>query len=378
MAISFTRPRAPKDFPGSPKAAREVFQLSLWKEELVGHKGLLGVAVCSLVAGSLGCNSNDSFAPANPVSPILAVAPTNGGTTPIPTSPGAPTTPPVAPSGGPSVVPLPTPTATSTNTVCNPLVSTAASSTVTPTNGVKGALYYFTSPAEITSLGLNPGALVVSNFFQSGHQADANLIFANFSAPPQGIGPGYPRQGFQMTNGQYIKLPDSSILYQYFAMQFSGQIQLPPGTPAASKQFAILSDDGSIVNINSGQIVLNNDGLRCSTINYGVASNAGANPTASLVAMTPGTPIPFTLQYFQGPAPGMALALYWRTVANPQSPGPLPAYPSYCGGEGDPLTLDIGGGWEVIPPEAFVLPGTTTNPCEIPTGNLSAGSQSVQ
>jgi hypothetical protein len=186
------------------------------------------------------------------------------------------------------------------------------------------------------------------------------LFFNNFAIPPESVGPTTSIPGFQLPNGNYLTMNDgTTALYQYFGFQFNGFIQLPPEyTTTQEMEFALLSDDGSLLNINNGAFKIDNDGARCTTIGY------ASSTSAQYYTFEPNTPVPFQLNYFQGQAVGLSLALYWRPY-NPSS-----GYPSYPTTEGinicappTPQTLDIGSGWTLVPPSAFVLSPGQNNPC---------------
>jgi hypothetical protein len=153
--------------------------------------------------------------------------------------------------------------------VCSPLVSSSNpvnQNQMTLNNGVRGGLYYFNGTDEIQKSIGNISNLKVNDFFTSGHKANIDLFFTDFSAPPQSVGPGGLTPGFKLSNGNYLKKDDGTNLYEYFAFKFEGQIQLPPGSTTTYKEFALITDDGAILDINNGFLKINNDGLHCSVI----------------------------------------------------------------------------------------------------------------
>jgi hypothetical protein len=278
-----------------------------------------------------------------------------------------------SPTAGTTGFASPTPSPTSSvPVVCDPLGPSTG--TATSENGLLAHLYY--TPAGGNTYG------DVESYIQNDPIAPADLFFNQLNVPTRSFS-----EGFSTQDGTVLVDPETgNTLYEWFALHFESQIKLGSLDTPGRYQFAVLSDDGTLMWLDQGttpeQPFINNDGetpsrLRCAT--------TGINFTST-------TQIPLKLDYFQGPRYNIALMLLWREIPSCGASGqdtPNDLYDVACDQAGndtffiwenDPVTptdLWIGmlsRGWKVLSPDNYVLPGTqgiTSNPCATPTPSPS-------
>jgi hypothetical protein len=276
------------------------------------------------------------------------------------------------PAGFPSPTPSPS---SSVQVVCDPLGPSTGTSTAQ--NGLLSHLYY--TPAGGDTYG------DVESYITMDPVAPADLFFNQLNVPTRSFD-----EGFSTQNGTVLVDPETgNTLYEWFALHFESQIKLGSLDTPGRYQFAVLSDDGSIMWLNQGSSpelpFLNNDGETPSRLK---CASTGINFDAN-------TLIPMKLDYFQGPRYNIALMLLWREIPSCGADGSDSAnnlYDEACDQAGNdtffiwennpatPTDLWIGmlsRGWKVLSPDNYVLPGTggvTTNPCANPSPSPSPSS----
>lgn len=187
--------------------------------------------------------------------------------------------------------------------------------------------------------------------------------------------------GFPSSSGGLLTNDQGVPLIEYFSLQLQGEVMLNQTDTEGDFQFAVMSDDGSIMQIDpsgSGTFeeLIDNDGARSNTLGC----------AATTIHLIPGLPVPIKLDYFQGPRYSMAVILMWRRVTT----SAIPVEPE-CGVEQDdgyyfdentvPSTPTsnyddlLQRGWSVVPGSNLYLPGTITNPCA--TGGTSSSTSST-
>jgi hypothetical protein len=100
----------------------------------------------------------------------------------------------------------------------------------------------------------------------------------------------------------------SISVYEYFALDFHGFLKLSNQDEEGTYQFALLSDDGSILELDN-KVIVNNDGNHPTKL--ACASEA--------IYLKHGDLLPLRLKYYQGPRYHMALVLLWRKVTDTQN-----------------------------------------------------------
>ena len=248
--------------------------------------------------------------------------------------------------------------------VCDPLGNTE---TATQTSGgLVGSLHYLT-PAQLTDKNLGSDYANFSEVYNGALGLyNGNVFLSSVNVPTRDF-----TEGFADKSGNALLNADNATLVQYFALQLQSVLVL--GNLAPGKyQLAVLSDDGSILNVKGG--ILNADGTSSDlTINNdGAHSNKlGCYPIP--VTLTASSAFPMTLQYYQGPPVSIAAMVLYR---------PAPANNSIdvdCGiSQGDdyyfsratnpstplaPYQALQSRGWAPLPAANYQLPGATINPC---------------
>lgn len=241
------------------------------------------------------------------------------------------------------------------NAVCNPF--NEADQSLSVDNGLKGSLYYL--PPNL------PQYRKVSDYQSNGIMLPNNLYFSQLNVPTRAFDLGFVTQ-----NGTILETPNGDTLYEWFSLHFESEIRLRTSDSEGLYQFAILSDDGSILKINRGngyELHIDNDGthptkLKCAT---------------DTVYLKRGDKLPIIVDYYQGPRYHIAMMLLWRKVGPDWGRGDL-ADP-LCGAEGNSFFFDstkvpsvpshnwlalLGRGWKVVHPNNYYLPSQADpNPC---------------
>jgi hypothetical protein len=269
------------------------------------------------------------------------------------------------------VVPDPSPSPVGNNssdpssTVCNPL---GGGETTGLDNGLYARLRYIPDANA-------PRPQDIADFFgPDGADAGMDLYFNQLYVPTR-----YFADGFQTQDGTLLETPQGTTLYEWFELTFNSTVKLSEADTAGLYQFAILSDDGSILSIDQGngaglQQFINNDGQTASRLACATSTIRFDNSTA----------LPIKVDYFQGPRYNIALILLWREIPENACNQDIQASLSdpACGQVGndefftwsetgdapsDPTSVWLGminRGWKVLNVENYYLPSTAPiNPC---------------
>jgi hypothetical protein len=203
-----------------------------------------------------------------------------------------------------------------------------------------------------------------------GTLANANIFFTQLNVPSRSFS-----SGFLATDGSLLTDNEGNPLLEWFGLQFETEIRLGQADSPGFYQFALLSDDGSMLELKTGTD---------SSGNTVLIDDNGAHTTklvceGGYVQLDSTTHVPVRIKYFQGPRFRIALILLWRKVGDH-----LTTFDSAglngpeCGLSGENQFFDIsttpstptshytgllGRGWKVLAPDNFVLPGEATNPC---------------
>ncbi|MCB0420947.1 MAG: hypothetical protein KDD61_08120 [Bdellovibrionales bacterium] len=271
--------------------------------------------------------------------------------------------------------------------VCNPFENGAQPQD--RSQGVLANLFYLDSS--------QPHYKKAKDYVTHGHPvAEVSMFFNQINVPTRPFD-----RGFTTQTGTTIQTPEGDTLYEYFGIQFDGRIQLGPEDSEGLYQFALLSDDGSVLELD-----LTGQGLSSSAAqDSGSTSdpwtvhidNDGDHPTkmkcgASPIQLNRDSKIPFRLSYYQGPRYHISVMVLWR-------PWNGSAADSECNKQGNSRYFDytqeppeptsvyqglLARGWRVLNPNNYSLPVTIDqNPCneEAPTiieyGLLDVTSSSI-
>lgn len=250
----------------------------------------------------------------------------------------------------------PTPPST---VVCDPL---SAGPSTAANGGLKGSLYYRPDP-NLTNTSFN----YIRDYLELGTKSSQELYLSQLNVPTRRF-----TEGFSQRDGTLIKKDNGEVLIEYFALHLESVLKLQAKDAAGKYQLALLSDDGSILKINTvagaSQITLiNNDNAHSAKL--GCANN--------LISMDEKTRLSISIDYFQGPREHIALMALWRPL--PADTVDAPAE-SLCGRGGtspglffDSNTIPstpqqayedlLSHGWKPIEAGNFELPNKATNPC---------------
>lgn len=249
--------------------------------------------------------------------------------------------------------------------VCNPLDGSTPGVN-SEGQGLIGTMKYFPN----CQVGMYNG---IRDFMQKADSVDAQLFFNRLYVPTRAFDAGFTTQ-----DGTTLKTPAGDTLYEFFSLSFDSVIHLGPNQAPGLYQFGILSDDGSILQLDT-----DGTGLR------DFVSNDGDHATqmacaSSAIQMDADTRIPMHLDYYQGPRYHIALILVWRRVADDSKKSLSDAG---CGQSGNGYWFDstqvpsapqkpwndlISRGWAPLDTDNYDLPETSApNPCVNPTPSPS-------
>lgn len=178
-----------------------------------------------------------------------------------------------------------------TNIVCDPFATTEKT-----TPGLKGSLYvYEKSDAEDKIKKLN-------DIFTRGQKIqDTAIYFSKLNVPTRRW-----ETGFENQSGQKLENSKGEVLIEWFGLKFETLIKLNDDDKEGYYQFATISDDGSVVEVDPGdgfKRVVDNDGLTETRMKCG-----------NYVYIKKGDRLPARIAYFQGPRVEIALNLMWRKI----------------------------------------------------------------
>ncbi len=241
--------------------------------------------------------------------------------------------------------------------VCEPFGGTT---TATPLNGVRTKLFY--------RMAGMPRYYTAQQYVDLTQASGKDIFLSQINVPTRMFDTGFSSQ----TN-EVLKDDAGQTLIEYFGLKMSTAIRLGENDPEGAYEFALLSDDGSVMKIKNPDetwsVHINNDGDHPTRM--GCASN--------VVNMTRRTRLEVDLTYYQGPRYHISNVLMWRPV----STGGAAGRDSECGKSGNTYFFDpnnhsvplapynglIARGWKVLAPNNFWVVGsdlnqtTNYNPC---------------
>ena len=250
---------------------------------------------------------------------------------------------------------------------CNP-VSSGSNYAIDYNLGLAARLYY--SPAG------QPHYSKVEDYITKGKDLGVDLFFNQVNVIPTYFSEGFPSEA-----GPAFETPDGTVLMEWFGIRYNSLLRLTANQQPGDYQLAILSDDGVIVSASvdgSGKLtpLINNDDVHATKM--GCATSA--------ITMSADSHIPIQIDYFQGPRYYITNMLLWRRIPD-RTVASSPIDPS-CGLTGENSFYDstkrpsvpnqnfqdlLNRGWEVVPPENFLLPmQNPLNPC-YPPNNIVQG-----
>ena len=211
-----------------------------------------------------------------------------------------------------------------------------------------------------------PSIQRVADYFTIGNIVESTLYFDRLFVPTRAFD-----LGFMTETGDVILNHRNEPMYEYFALRFSGQLQLAANENPGLYQIAILSDDGAVMRVSNGSggetTIISNDGEH---------STRMACPLQT-VNMQRDTKLPFTLDYYQGPRYHISLVVMWRPLPDGTDPD-LPVNDPRCGQSGNSLFFNstvvptaakspfyelLSRNWKVLENENYYFPEQASNPC---------------
>lgn len=240
--------------------------------------------------------------------------------------------------------------------VCDPTGGGSGGSS--PKQGIKGKLFYKSS-----------GQLVYNraeDYINHTTQSPVDLFFSEMFVPTRMFSVGFSTQ----TSG-VLKDDQNNTLIEYFGLKMNTTIQLAPNDAEGVYEFALLSDDGSVMRVKengSWREIISNDGVH--------PTKLGCSTTR--VTMTRNTKLETEVLYYQGPRFHISNVMLWRKLADGVNAGLDPK----CNVQGNNYWFDpnnnsmptteysnlFNRGWNVVSQGNFYLPSESTentqyNPC---------------
>lgn len=202
----------------------------------------------------------------------------------------------------------------------------------------------------------------VHDYYLFGQKSNTPIFMPEINTPTRKFD-----KGFELNNGSFVENAFGGKLFEYFALDLRGQIKLGDLEEEGHYQFALISDDGSIFEIDK-------DGELKEHINNNQLTPTRMKCASNSIHFTHETKKKFRLKYFQGPRMHIALMLMWRKV----DPENIP-HEKYCNKGGNGLFFDfnqtpsepkakykelLARGWKPLDSQNFLLPeGLRENPC---------------
>lgn len=240
--------------------------------------------------------------------------------------------------------------------VCDP--TGGGSGGTSPQQGIKGKLFYKSSDQL--------RYYKAEDYIKHTTQSPVDLFFSEMFVPTRMFSEGFSTQ----TSG-VLKDDQNNKLIEFFGLKMNTTIRLAPNDQEGVYEFALLSDDGSVMRIKengSWREIVSNDGdhptkLGCST---------------ARITMTRDTKLETEVLYYQGPRFHISNVLLWRKLADGANAG----QDLRCGVQGNEYWFNpnnnsrptveysnlFNRGWNVVSQGNFYLPteadeSTQYNPC---------------
>lgn len=199
-----------------------------------------------------------------------------------------------------------------------------------------------------------------TDFISQGQKSQQKMFFSSLNVPTRIFEMGFPSE-----TGSHVQDDAGNRLNEYFALSFSSILKLSDEDEEGEYEFALLSDDGSMMYVrdSSGvyQPIVNNDGDHPTRLGCG-----------QKIQMTRETELIVKLDYYQGPRYHIALIPLWRKVSMNT------VAETRCGQTGNELFFDYNNnskpkaaynelltrGWKPIAAQNWNLPAYAIfNPC---------------
>lgn len=234
----------------------------------------------------------------------------------------------------------------------------------TPQNGIKATLFYKALNMPIYTN--------VMDYINNTVKSEQSLFFSKIDVPTRMF-----TEGFPLKTGGKVADDTGNELIEYFALKFETTLQLTSADDEGDYEFALLSDDGTILRIKDPDNASSNGNWET------LVSNNYVTPTRMgcsnrVIHMTRDKKIPLELFYYQGPRYHIADMLIWRKSATA-------GRDQDCNKSGNSYFFDpnhnsaplawnglVQRGWKVVGEGNFLLPSVNATTTGGPEQNYNA------
>ncbi len=251
--------------------------------------------------------------------------------------------------------------------VCDPFTNNPGNPGSALQLGIVGSLYYMSGDTLSTCLARTPGdetCYWLSNYRTLGTKAPVSLFLNDINVPTR-----YFDTPFLTQSGDTLTDSQGNAFYEYFSVSMDSEVRLGANDNEGLYQFAILSDDGSVLKIDEAGTGLHE------LINNDFHHQTKLVTASTPVVMSQTTRLPIHLDYFQGPRRHIAMMLLWREwngsaseLENGKSGNAY--FFDYTTTPSTPKATYNGmvsRGWKPLSPGNFGLPAAVaSNPCKQP------------
>lgn len=230
--------------------------------------------------------------------------------------------------------------------ICDPFGSSTSSEA-----GIVAKLVYYDGANASREI-----KTTVDMFTKGTRIEDTVVLFNTINVPTREFD-----EGFEVAPGEKLKNSRGETLFEYFGLEYNANLKLAAEDQEGDYQLGVISDDGSVVWVNSGSGLMEmvkNDRITSTRMECG-----------GTIKLKKGDRLPMRMRYFQGPKLKIAVNLLWRRV----TPG-MQMSPSYCGTAEEFFVTDEGesdakfqramrDGWKIIPAANFERNIMVQNTC---------------
>lgn len=160
------------------------------------------------------------------------------------------------------------------------------------------------------------GVTSVNDIIDNGFELRANILLTDVFVPTASF-----RDGFKGPNGAPIENIIGEPLFEGFALDVQGGLQLGQGMAPGQYEIAILSDDGAILSADFD----GDGGFETTLINNDGSHSTQMGCSNTILNIQEDTEIPIRLKYFQGPREHISLVLLMRPVGSGEVAGADPS-----------------------------------------------------
>lgn len=246
------------------------------------------------------------------------------------------------------------PLTTPERTVCDPFTA----GTTARDRGLVGNLVYLEDS--------QPRYTRVRDYIDNGTPIQSTLYFDKLFVPTRAFD-----LGFYTQDGRLVVNQNDQPIYEYFGLRLESQIMLGDAEEPGWYQFAILSDDGAMLNLK------NTNGSLTT-----IVDNDGTHPTrmgcaTEAVYLGRNDKMPVVIEYYQGPRYHISLVVLKRKLADGEDPH-APIMDAQCGQQGNGMYFNsnvvpsapqptyynmLTRGWKALDNENYYFPEQASNPC---------------